>query len=133
MRKESQNDIHKIIKEKFGNNQLSDEKFSKQKYWDMAVSKDDEHSESARANPDILSDDLMLEKSNSERGYKLDFILNNSKILSKNEIKVLHLIMQGLSLTEIAFNLNIKKGSVQSYLNRAREKMLKLWRIENDE
>lgn len=135
MEKESK-DIHQVIKDKFGINKLSDEKFSKSKYWDSAVSKDDSPSESRRANPDTLSD-VNAPWSNSdgdEKALRLESLKEIGEVLKGREREVYLLLLRyPYSEVELASKLQVSQQRISAILQRIRLKVYKKYGSKRSE
>jgi RNA polymerase sigma factor (sigma-70 family) len=104
-------------------------------YWNWAGHRREENGEifeTSRANPD-LSDEVTENRVEREEiaEAKIQVIMENSgDILSRQEHKVMHLLMAGYSLIKIAETLNISQPSVSIYVKRGRKKLKKLLQNE---
>lgn len=118
------------------------DKKSKQTYWSWLNTqeklKNDKNfdNENRLANADILADDEAFYFSNvSENHEILRYVLKNGALnfLSEQEYKVFHLLFrEGFSLDQIGKHLEIRKSTVQNYIDRIKTKLLQICDDELD-
>lgn len=124
--------IHELIKEKFGKNKLTDERFSKKKYWESIPQNDEgEPIEPIKANPDKLPEtsgawQVNLTDKQIEKLHAIDEAID---LLTYQERKIVELLGNGLSLDRAARKLGLSKSAGQSALIRAREKIQAFYSI----
>lgn len=116
-------------------------KHHKKNYWkynedvgDLEYTQTKSSIESARANPDIMSeDDSIFSMMGSSRHDLYNIIKEELLKLSEREGQVINLMSCGLSLSETARFLRIRTGTAQKYLERAREKVIEGLRLKGED
>lgn len=83
-----------------------------------------DNGEPLEANLANLSEDHTFWPERKERDPRLDKILKAMKTLSAREAEVVTLVAKGFRIVDVAEFLKIPKQSVNTLLNRAREKIL---------
>lgn len=120
--------IHKLIKERFGSNRLSDERFSKKTYWDSLFesTENGEKVEPIGADPNVLPEEAgawfqkPVDIGNKEM---VDRVL---KILNPEHRKILIMIgLEGRTVKEVATTLNLTRQSIYKKLERIKKLVVK--------
>ncbi len=79
--------------------------------------------EFAQANPDVLGQhDAIVTESEYSEGLIEDTI---KSVLTENQAKIMLLLLEGFSQTEIARNLDMKQGYVSRAVTSAKKKLQK--------
>lgn len=125
-------EIHKAVKDKFGTNKLSDEKFSDKTYWDglFESAEGEEKLEPIEANPDALPEEsgLSYVEHDDDTALKVEVIKEAWALLSEQQQKTMYWCgVRSKSLAEAAKILGLSKDTVRTQFDRAKTKIKKLY------
>ncbi len=127
--KELLNDIHRVIKDKFGTNKRYDEKFSKRGYWDDRhlegqTSEGGARDEMLEANPDQASNGI-YDQVSPTAVKQAELIKEALETLSEQERKALQLLIDGYTYREAQQRLWMKEFTFNALIRRAKKKIKK--------
>lgn len=134
--------LEEDLRKKFGrlSRPLRDERVSRKSYWEnldyQANVKgfrsnqggNQELKEAIHSNPDGLQSSESPYTSEIDKNTQnvFDDLIEKLKGLTRSEKEVIQLLWEGKTQAEIAVILNIQRGTVSTFLNRARKKIKKL-------